>query len=236
MSKIQIIPGFEVEPGNCSLRVVTLDFLKSRGFDPNLGYGFKQEQSDRYGGKKLKLHAVKETKFKGGSGEGRKFAFIFSPEGTKDTYRWNEYMFKQYWDALDAVGKKAAKQDKDKTPEAPPMRATPYDEILKNKVIRLEDEVSTLNSKIRSLVGLVDEVIKENKILSAKISELDFNAEMRIAAVEETVDLHDKAIDELSDDVDGILEQVEEAASKPKKDSTSKLLKVMLLSSMAQKK
>jgi hypothetical protein len=96
MKRIEIIPGFVVEPGNQSLRVVTLDFLNAQGFDPETGATFTDDMDCDFGGKKLKLYEVK--KLKGGK-PGARYHLIFSPNREDDLYKWNEYMFEEYWKA-----------------------------------------------------------------------------------------------------------------------------------------
>lgn len=97
MGKITaIFPGFNVEPGNCSLTVCDYDFLKRKLGDKlgNYGAGFDREMGDRFSGKKLKLHHIRKLK---GGPLGAMYHFYFS-DGS-DTYTWNEYMFKEYWNA-----------------------------------------------------------------------------------------------------------------------------------------
>jgi len=107
MGSIHILPNFEVKVGGeTSLRVVTREFLRQRGFSPSTGFGFSAEQGARYGGKKLKLYKV--FKLERGvddayDANGATRRLSFSPDGD-DTYRWNEYMFQEYWDAIDNAG------------------------------------------------------------------------------------------------------------------------------------
>ena len=91
----EIFPGFTVKPGEMSLRVCTADFLDRKGFDyRSYGAGFGDEQAQRYGGKKLKLHHVRKLK---GGPDGAKWHFYFSENS--DTFTWNEYMFEEFWSA-----------------------------------------------------------------------------------------------------------------------------------------
>jgi hypothetical protein len=127
MSGIHILPNFVVKTGGeMSLRVVTLDFLRQKGFDPSTGFGFTKEQSDRYGGKKLKLYKVFKldpgvyADHYNASGATRRLSF--SADGD-DSYKWNEYMFQEYWDALG--GKQPAR-------EASPSRPVPTKPVAKS--------------------------------------------------------------------------------------------------------
>jgi hypothetical protein len=120
MSGIHILPNFEVKTGGVmGLRVVTLDFLRQKGFDPHSGFGFSKEQSDRYGGKKLKLYKVfTDPDCVQGPGCTRRLSF--SADGD-DTYQWNEYMFQEYWDAIGngAVAREATPSARPAKPVAP---------------------------------------------------------------------------------------------------------------------
>lgn len=162
MAKIQIIPGFTVEPGNCSLRVVTLDFLKSRGYNPETGYGFTEEMNERYGGKKLKLYTVHRVTF---NSKGTDFSFSFSPPGKEDTYSWNEYMFKQYWDAIDATPKEI------KTPN-PTINKIVEDAAL-NEINALSRENASLKASVLTLSNRVNAI--ENLLSSFNLKSLRTN-------------------------------------------------------------
>lgn len=93
---VTIFPGFNVEPGNFSLTVCDYDFLKRKLGDKleNYGAGFDREMSDRFAGKKLKLHHIRKLK---GGPSGAIYHLYFSEDS--DLYIWNEYMFKEYWNA-----------------------------------------------------------------------------------------------------------------------------------------
>jgi hypothetical protein len=139
MSGIHILPNFEVKTGGeMSLRVVTLDFLRQRGFDPTTGFGFTKEQSDRYGGKKLKLYKVFKldvTAYEdhyNPNGATRRLSFS---EDGNDSYKWNEYMLQEYWDAIGQgpvarapTPKSATKSTPKPAPTATPPRAAPRSE------------------------------------------------------------------------------------------------------------
>jgi hypothetical protein len=119
MSGIHILPNFEVKTGGAmSLRVVTLDFLRQKGFNPHSGFGFSQEQSDRYGGKKLKLYKV-YTDPDCVQGPGCTRRLSFSADGD-DSYQWNEYMFQEYWDA---IGNGAVAREASPNPRSAPKPA-----------------------------------------------------------------------------------------------------------------
>lgn len=231
MAKVQIIPGFTVDPGNCSLRVVTLDFLKSRGFNPKTGYGFTEDMNKRYGGKKLKLYGVSRIS----GGKGSYFKFSFSPPGKEDTFRWNEFMFKEYWDALDADSS-AHCDIKASTSEVEACatgvkKADSRIDVLINEVEALtkqnkalEVSVKTLYARLEAFDAFKEAVFKniqsigeiENKVEEAFNSIDGLNDS--ICVLNEVVDCHEGAINNLTE--------------KGGKKDKSGLVKMLLLSSM----
>ena len=230
MAKVQIIPGFTVEPGNCSLRVVTMDFLRSRGFSPDTGYCFNDEMNERYGGKKLKLYSVCKIS---NENKGADYSLSFSPPGKEDTYSWNEYMFKQYWDAIDAGA---------------PMKSRP-NHVETEACVK---DVKKADSRIDVLVNEVEALTRYNKTLEASVKTLyarleafDAFKEAVFKSIEDIGELDAKidnafnSIDGLSNSVDTLNEIVDchesainDLSEKTVKKDKSGLVKMLLLSSM----
>jgi hypothetical protein len=104
---VKINENFSVNPGNQSLRVLTLDEAKKKL--PGCDF----TQFNRYGGKKLKLYFVTRINK---NLKGRNFKFCFSSDRS-DSYDWREECFKEYWDSLpveDAVKSCPPAEKKDK--------------------------------------------------------------------------------------------------------------------------
>lgn len=246
MAKVQIIPGFTVEPGNCSLRVVTLDFLKSRGYDPDSGYSFNEQMSERYGGKKLKLYDVIEVP---SSVEGTKFSFCFSPPDKEDTYSWNEFMFKQYWDAIDAMpktNKAASCPASNKIAEDAALNEinalTKENASLKASVITLSNRINAIEALLGSFNAkdlritipfLKGEVEKLNDYVGRLDSEQEANSEI-LARIDEGFEA---VCEDVRNYTESFVNEIAELKLEKKKGN-SNLSKLLVLSSLmnSQKK
>lgn len=246
MAKVQIIPGFTVEPGNCSLRVVTLDFLKSRGYNPNSGYSFNEQMNERYGGKKLKLYSVAPSPFF--PGKGTNFTFCFSPPDKKDTFHWNEFMFKQYWDAIDAMPKSdiAPCYASNKITEDATLNEinalTKENASLKASVITLSNRINAIEALLSSfnaknlkntITFLEGDVKKLNNYVDRLDSEQEANSEI-LARI-------DEGFEAVCEDVRNYTESFENEIAElklEKKKGNSNLSKLLVLSSLmnSQKK